>query len=116
MNDTRSITVEIQNVTEAQIIALEDMFAKWVLFGRLGCSRWTAFFADGDGNFRPNIKVNGETPKHQDLFPKDHFLKHIKVLQEPTVSNGLKEAQWNTQSEVYMMDFDTIAWRLKYED
>lgn len=65
--DKRSITVQIENITEAQAIALETLFAQWVTLGKIGASRWTALFADGDGNFRPRVLVNGRPATASDL-------------------------------------------------
>ena len=38
---TKTINVEISNITEAQAIALEDMFRTWMSLGDMGASRWT---------------------------------------------------------------------------
>ena len=92
------ITVEIDNITEAQAIALEDMFAKMVTLGNIGGSRWVAFFSDGDGNFRPKIKVNGNDAKDTDIID-------TKKLWKPM-----------NDSDVYKMDFDSIAWALDDEE
>lgn len=91
MADKRSLLIEICNLTEPQVIALEDLLATWVQLGSHGASRWTAFYADGDGDFRPRITVNGETPKFTDLLPRNKF--------------------WPDQHE-YRIDFDAIAWKL----
>ena len=84
------MTIEINNLTPAQAIALEDMLATWAHLGSLGSSRWTAFFADGDGTFRPKIKVDGRKPEFTTLMKR--------------------EEKWH--GEEYRIDFDTIAWRL----
>ena len=85
------MTIEIDNLTTAQAIALEDMLATWAHLASLGSSRWTAFFADGDGNFQPKITVDGQRPEFTNL-----------------ISN---EERWD--GEEYRIDFDTIAWRLR---
>lgn len=87
MAETKNITVQINNITEAQAIALEDMFATWVYLGNIGGSRWTAFFADGDGNFRPKITIDGLKPQFTDLIDRDKL--------------------WETDE--YRIDFDSIA-------
>ena len=63
------MSVRIENVTEAQAIAIESLLATWMSLGRMGGSRWTAFYADGDGNFRPRIEVDGHEARHTDLIP-----------------------------------------------
>src|SRR5271167_851602 len=90
----RKITVEIDNLTEAQEIALNDLFATWVTLGSWGSSRWTAFFADGDGDFRPKVTVNGEKPKTTELIDRDKL--------------------W--QGDEYRIDFDAIGWALEAKD
>ena len=88
--DKFSVTVRINNITLAQSIALEDMFATWQQLGGLGCSRWTSFFADGDGNFRPKIFYNGRKAQRTDLLTKEEL--------------------W--EGDKYRIDFDSIAWKL----
>lgn len=86
--------IEIDGLTKAQKIALEDMLATWVYLGNIGSSRWTAFFADGDGNFRPKIKIDGKKPEH------------TKLIEE--------KQKWDAKPEVdYAIDFDWIAWALR---
>lgn len=86
--DRRSILVRIDNLTPAQELALCDYFAQWVRLGQVGSSRWTSFYADGDGNFRPKITVNGEKP--------EFFGTHEQVC-----------ARW--KGDEYRLDFDEIA-------
>lgn len=93
-----TLQITIANLTEAQAIAIEDLLATWEQAGGLGCSRWTAFFADGDGNFRPRIAVNGHDPAHQTYVDPGKFWTHG----EP----------WKGD---YRIDFDSIAWKLRVE-
>ena len=83
-------SIKISNLTISQSIALEDMLSNWQTLGSVGASRWTSFFADGDGNFRPRILYNGHPPTKTDL---------------------LKEEDTWRGSE-YRIDFDSIAWKL----
>lgn len=94
MSKKYTLDISISDITEAQKIALEDLFATWVQLGKLGSSRWTAFFADGDGNFRPIITINGQTPQHTTLLSKKEVWK----------------------GDEYRIDFDAIAWKLKDND
>lgn len=87
----RKLTIEIDNLTEAQEIALNDLLATWQILGRNGASRWTAFFADGDGDFHPKITVNGEEPKFTELVGRDLL--------------------W--PDDEYRMDYDSIGWALQ---
>jgi len=86
-----TITIEITNLKEAHAIAIEDMLATWQHLGNIGSSRWTAFFADGDGDFRPKIMVNDHKPQVTDLIPRPSL--------------------WETGD--YKIDFDNIAYRLR---
>ena len=90
----RTLTVVIENVTESQEIALNDLFATWQMLGNLGGSRWTGFYADGDGDFRPKITVNGEKAKFTDLLPREEMWK-------------------GDRSNDYAIDFDWIGWKLQ---
>lgn len=98
-DDKRTLEIFIHNLTQAQAIAIEDMLAIWQQGGSLGCSRWTAFFADGDGNFRPTCVVNGHVARHQ---------RH--VAPEKFWTNG---ELWRGD---YKIDFDAIAWALRKEE
>lgn len=98
-NEKRSLSVVIDNVTEAQAIAIEDMLRAWVQFGSMGSSRWTAFFADGDGNFHPHITIDGREPRYTDL-----------------VSQKQRWGKCQSPGEMYWMDFDWIAWGLRARD
>ena len=91
--ERRSLRIKIDNLTGPQAKSIEDLLHQWVALGNLGSSRWTAFFADGDGNFRPKINVNGTRPE----------------------SSG--KGRWETVTfkdggadEFYIIDFDWIAW------
>ena len=57
------ITLEIDNISMAQACAIEDLFALWQELGAAGSSRWTAFYADGDGSFQPKVTIDGKKPQ-----------------------------------------------------
>lgn len=82
--------IRISNLTVPQSIALEDMLATWQQLGSMGASRWTSFFVDGDGNFRPTILYNGYEPQKTDLLEKEEV--------------------W--RGSEYKIDFDCISWKL----
>lgn len=100
MKEKVKLTVEIENIDKAQAIALEDMFRTWVALGSMGGSRWTAFFADGDGNFRPKIKVNGQDAQYA---PDD-------VIDD----NFRKNYIWD--GDEYRIDFDSLYDKLRKKD
>jgi hypothetical protein len=101
----RTLTVVIENVTEAQEIALNDLFATWQSLGSMGSSRWTAFFADGDGDFRPKITVNGEKPKFTDLLAKGATWRGDEIIGHSF-----------TTGDAYAIDFDWIGWKLQAKE
>jgi hypothetical protein len=80
----------IKNLSIPQSIALEDMLSMWQTLGSLGASRWTSFFADGDGDFRPNVLYNGHAPNSTILLGE--------------------EEKWRDGE--YKIDFDSVAWKL----
>ena len=99
------MTVEFETLTEAQALALEDLFALWNYLGSAGASRWTAFFADGDGNFQPGIKVNGEKPKRCHLTDERKRWRRLMDVDDKRPR----------PDDFYLMDFDAIAWKLHDE-
>lgn len=93
MSERTKRTIEL-TLTEPQAIALEDMLATWNQLGGMGSSRWTAFFADGDGDFQPQATIDGRKPETTTLVKREEV--------------------W--QGDNYRIDFDTIAWRLRLRD
>lgn len=101
------LTIEIAGVTDAQAISIEAFMAQWDSLGGIGASRWTCFFADGDGNFRPKIKINGLQPQHQTLIdPKSLWVN---------MQSQDKDGEYRGSGEAFMIDFDSIAWALTTE-
>ena len=97
--EKRTMLIEIAGVTEAQSAAIEDMLATWVQLGGLGASRWTAFFADGDGDFHPRISVNGQ-----------------KAAMTPHLTKEQRWGRCTLTEEIYSVDYDRIAWALRARD
>ena len=95
----KTINVEISNITEAQAIALEDMFSTWIYLGKIGSSKWTCFYADGDGNFRPKIEVDGN---------------EAQFAPTKIISNEIRKTLWN--NDEYRIDFDYIACKLNNQN
>ena len=93
MSDKFDVSVKIKGITLAQSLALEDLFATWQYLGNIGGSRWTAFYSDGDGDFRPTILYNNNKPRH----------KALDLL-------GKNDVFW--KGNEYRIDFDAIAWKL----
>src|ERR1700675_1734986 len=102
----RTLTVVIENVTEAQEIALNDLFATWQSLGSVGSSRWTAFFADGDGDFRPKITVNGEKAKFTELLDRRTMW----------LSDSVVAGSFAYGDDAYKIDYDWIGWKLQEKE
>lgn len=85
-----TLNVRIEGLTPAQAEAVESLLFVWASV-RDGRSRWTAFFADGDGNWRPEITVNDRAPRHT---------AHVS-----------ESELW--EGDEYRMDFDRIAWAMR---
>lgn len=57
-HDDVSLTVTFDRLNEPQAIALMALFETWAFYGRIGASRMTEFYADGDGTFHPDIDID----------------------------------------------------------
>jgi hypothetical protein len=101
------LTITLENVNQADAIALIKMFKYMQYLGNIGSSRWCAFFADGDGSFRP--KVSFEYPEE---------------LPEVPEING--EITWNEKRKKlegcpiltdgdFAIDSDSIAWKIYHD-
>jgi hypothetical protein len=91
-SDTRvSMSITIDNLTEAQRLAIVDMLAMWQVLESVGSSRDVTFYVDGDGNFHPDIRVDGVPPK---------------------ACGSAEEVQARWRGDQYRIDYDEIAWKL----
>lgn len=58
------LNIEIDNITEAQAIAIEEFMAVWNFLGKAGdISIWTGFWTDGKEDFHPEITIDGKKPE-----------------------------------------------------
>jgi hypothetical protein len=75
-----TLNVEISNIRPHHAIALKQFLKHLHYAGAVGTSRHYAFFADGDGDFRPkiNIESNIELPEIEDQmeFPEKEIWAH----------------------------------------
>lgn len=75
------INIEIDNLTEAQAIAIEEFLAAWYHIGNAGdISIWTGMFCDSKVDWNPQITIDGREPQR---FMKDIGLRlgKVKMLQ-----------------------------------
>ena len=96
-DDRINMTVQLE-VTKSQGLALQAMFEYMNSLGDAGGSRKVAFYADGDGNFKPHAKVSydGEMPELTEEFSR------ISVVED------------HDGDRVY--DFDPIGWALHKQE
>jgi len=98
------IVVEFDNLSEAQAVSLEEMFAVWSFLKDKQMSMWTSFFADCAVDFKPVIKVNGEDPKR---FMKDIGLRVGKVK--------FVTDEGEIEDDMYLLDYERISKALEDE-
>ncbi len=89
-NKGRALVVTFEGVTIPQAIALKKLFEFMQHLGNAGGSDWVGFFSDGDGNFRPKVKIDYPVPLPESQA-KVHLINHVSF--------------WG-------IDFDNIAWEL----
>ena len=95
------MTVKLQ-VTPAQGLALQAMFEHWNRLTSMGASRFSAFYVDGDGNFKPKCSISYSAPL-PDLTPE--LREKASTLLGDVVASAKDE-----YSRAF--DFDSIAWAL----
>lgn len=86
-NQTLVITVE--NINQADAIALKKMFQHMQYLGGIGSSRKCTFFADGDGSFHPKISFT---------YPEE-------LPEVPEIDGVMTNGSFN-------IDSDDIAWKI----
>jgi len=100
---TKRFTIML-DLTPPQAIAVEDFLHTWNQLSNLGASRWTAFYADGDGDFHPKATLNGEVPKATPLLKgRDDRWQKIE----------LGGPMYTGNDECYCIDYDVISWRMR---
>ena len=85
----QTLTITIENVSQAQAIAFKKMFKYMETLGHIGSSRMCSYFADGDGEFHPKIKID---------YPEE--LPEVKDI------TGIES------TGDFVIDFDEIAWKI----
>lgn len=96
----------IDNLTDAQAIAIVRMFEMFRNFGQVGTSRNVTFFADGDGNFRLDFAY--------ELYGGDNAVEIKELIDNPSSFNydaELMDAYCDHKD--IRIDFDKYAWELK---
>lgn len=88
------LNIEIDNITNAEALAIEDFLSTWLWLKEKNMTLWTSFLVDSAGGFAPNIKVNGKEPEK---YMGDIGWRMAKV--------GFKDPEGNyLDDDMYMMD------------
>ncbi len=102
------MVITLENVLPADAIALKKMFLYMQLLGHAGGSRWCSFYADGDGSFRPEVKIEYpiELPEVPEITGEVEYDKETRKLKNsPIHSDG-----------DFAIDSDSIAWKIYHDD
>jgi hypothetical protein len=93
----QKLVITVDNIQQADAIALIKMFKHMQYLGVVGSSRWCSFFADGDGSFRPKVSFD---------YPEE--------LPEVPEITGIVEARDHICSSEgdFKIDSDSIAWKI----
>lgn len=103
----QKLVITLENVGQADAIALMKMFKYMQRLGSVGASRWCSFFADGDGSFRP--KVSFEYPEELPEVPEidgeiEYDTTSKKLIGAPVIGDG-----------DFAIDSDDIAWKIYHD-
>lgn len=105
MKERYRLLLQLDNLTDAQVIAFVKMI-NWIeACGKVGTSRWISFFADGDGDCRIrssyNIYGNKElSDKLTNLIDNHTFNYDFKLDDDYSEHKDIK------------IDYDKYAWEL----
>jgi hypothetical protein len=92
----QTLTITLENVNQADAIALKKMFEYAEYLGKIGSSRMCCFFADGDGSFRPIVSFE---------YPEE--------LPDVTEIDGFSgKNRYQLDDRDFMIDSDSIAWEI----
>lgn len=94
------LDIKIDNLTEAQVIALEEFFAVWTFMKDKKMSMWTSFFVDCVSDFQPEILVR----KNDEVwFPPQRFLEDIGLR---IGKASFETEKGNTKpQDMYLLDY-----------
>jgi hypothetical protein len=96
------LNIEIDNVSEGQAKAIEDMLAVWLLLVEKQKGRWVSMYINGTAGFNPEVKINSKDPERflEDIGPR--WNKINKDTEE--------------EDEVYFLDYERIEQLLENKD
>jgi hypothetical protein len=75
------VNITIDNLTESQAVAIEELLAGWELIGDSGeITIWTGFFCDSKKDWNPKIKINRRKAKRF-MLDIGQRLGRVKMIQ-----------------------------------
>jgi hypothetical protein len=102
------MVITLENVLPADAIALKKMFERMQYLGNIGSSRMCSFFADGDGSFRPKVKIDYPL-ELSEVSEIDGVVKYNRETKE--YSHDYKMCDGD-----FMIDPDAIAWKIYHDE
>ena len=102
------MVITLDNVLPADAIALKKMFKYMEDLGGAGSSRWCSFFTDGDGSFRPKVKIDYpiELPEVEEIDGIVEYNRETKQLENNIISSDGD----------FAIDSDEIAWKIYHDE
>jgi hypothetical protein len=105
---SHKLVITLENVNQADAIALKKMFEYMQYLGNVGSSRNCTFFADGDGSFHPKVTID---------YPEK--LPEVKDISGVITGKEITEAKRSNQNSIvtthegdFIIDSDEIAWKI----
>jgi hypothetical protein len=104
----QKLVITLENINQADAIALKKMFGYMEYLGQIGSSRLCTFFADGDGSFHPKVSFDYpeellEVPEIDGIITYEDIKKakelNRNVIAEPSEGD-------------FAIDSDSIAWKI----
>lgn len=104
----QKLVITLDNVKQADAVALVKMFKYMQRLGSIGSSRMCSFYADGDGDFHP--KFSFEYPEELPSVPEiDGIVTWNKQEKKLDGTHTSYEGD-------FVIDPDSIAWKIYHED
>ena len=104
----QKLVITLENVGQADAIALIKMFKYMQYLGNIGSSRMCSFFADGDGSFHP--KASFEYPE---TLPEVPEIDGVVTWNEET--KKLEGYPIPSEGD-FAIDSDSIAWKIYHDE
>ena len=101
------MNITLENVNQAQAIALKKMFKYMEYLGNVGSSRLCSFYADGDGDFRPKVTI--DYPEELPDVPDVSGVISSAMIQD---ARDKGKRILNSFEGDFAIDCDVIAWEI----